>query len=381
MLLLFTGASEEALAQETEAIAQAGGDASPDARQTPPRPRASKDGEPGSERAEQVARETQAEAQKTLQGLTEGILETLPKLLVALATLVVTWLLGRSIRALLYAVLGRWARASAIAALVVIALWMLGAGIAVSVVAGDIRALLGSVGLVGLGLSWALQTPIESFTGWLLNSLRGYYRVGDRIEVGDIFGDVHRIDFLTTTVWEVGRLDRASAVPAGQHTGRLITFPNSEVLTGSILNISQDLPYIWDDLTVAITNESDLRYALEVIRRLATEVVGGTMSEPAGQYEARLRAAGLDTTVAATPEVYVSLAESWVNISIRYLVHARQRRRWRSELTERLLLELVRPEHAGRIRTALPRQEVQLIGAGGQPEDAAPRSLAGPQVP
>ena len=32
--------------------------------------------------------------------------------------------------------------------------------------------------------SLPLQTPIESFTGWLLNSFRGYYRVGDRIEVG-----------------------------------------------------------------------------------------------------------------------------------------------------------------------------------------------------
>jgi small-conductance mechanosensitive channel len=73
-----------------------------------------------------------------------------------------------------------------------------------SVLAGDVRAVVGSVGLLGLAASWALQTPIESFTGWLLNSFRGYYRVGDRIAVGDVFGDVYRIDVLTTTVWEAG---------------------------------------------------------------------------------------------------------------------------------------------------------------------------------
>jgi hypothetical protein len=104
--------------------------------------------------------------------------------------------------------------------------WLLGTGIAVSVLAGDIRAMLGSVGLVGLALSWALQTPIESFTGWLLNSFQGYYRVGDRVQVGDVFGDVYAIDFLSTTLWELGSAERPGAVHADQPTGRLITFPN-----------------------------------------------------------------------------------------------------------------------------------------------------------
>lgn len=58
--------------------------------------------------------------------------------------------------------------------------------------------------------SWALQTPIESFTGWLLNAFRAYYGVGDRVAVGDVFGDVFSIDILTTTVWEAGGRVRPS---------------------------------------------------------------------------------------------------------------------------------------------------------------------------
>ena len=78
----------------------------------------------------------------------------------------------------------------------------------------------GRSGLVGLALSWALQTPIESFTGWLLNSFQGYYRVGDRIEVADVFGDVAEIDLLTTTVWELGGPQRTGFIHAEQPTGR-----------------------------------------------------------------------------------------------------------------------------------------------------------------
>ena len=70
------------------------------------------------------------------------------------------------------------------AALMRIGLFLLAIAAGLSVIAGDATALLGSIGLIGLALSWALQTPIESFTGWVLNAFRDYYRPGDRIEVG-----------------------------------------------------------------------------------------------------------------------------------------------------------------------------------------------------
>src|SRR5690606_9600926 len=172
----------------------------------------------------------------------------------------------RLLRPALWRVFRDWERSSATIALIGTGIWIFAIGVAVSVLAGDVRALVGSLGLVGLALSWALQTPIESFTGWLLNSFQGYFRVGDRVAVGDVFGDVYRIDFLTTTVWEIGSLDRPTYVHAEQPTGRLITFPNSEVLSGSIVNLTRDFPFVWDELTLPIADRSDLRYASDVLR-------------------------------------------------------------------------------------------------------------------
>jgi hypothetical protein len=226
--------------------------------------------EPGL-RADSLARETTVQAQRAFAEIWNAFLRGLPKLVVALLMLALAWLVVRLVRPLIRALLGQWEKASAVTALFGIGVWLIFISIAVGVIAGDFRALLGSLGLVGLALSWALQTPIESFTGWLLNSFQGYYRVGDRIAVGDVFGDVYRIDFLTTTVWEYGGPDRPpSFIQAEQATGRLITFPNNEVLTGSIVNYTRDFGFVWDELAVAVAPESDIRYAAEVAERVAT---------------------------------------------------------------------------------------------------------------
>jgi small-conductance mechanosensitive channel len=320
--------------------------------------------------AQQVAREAGNEAKRTFSELKEAVFAGLPKLAVVLGLLVAASLAVRACRLVLRRTLSDWPRSTALLALSGVAIWAIALGISVSVVAGDIRAFLGSIGLLGLAASWALQTPIESFTGWLLNAFKGYYRIGDRIEVGDVFGDVHRIDVLTTTLWEIGSPFRPGHVHAEQPTGRLITFPNNQILTGSVVNFTRDFPYLWDELSVSVANESDLRYAVGVLESNATTLFGERMQVPAEEYEKLLRRERLADPVPSHPQVFVSTADAWTNLHIRYLVHARERRAWKSELVLSLAEELRRPEHASRIISVLPRQQIQLIGADGTARDA-----------
>ena len=116
------------------------------------------------------------EATGTLQDLGEGLLALWPKVAIALALLFGAALLATLIRTALRMTSTRWEKAEAISALGSVVIWLLALGAALSVVAGDATALVGFVGFFGLALSWALQAPIESFSGWLLNSFRGYYR-------------------------------------------------------------------------------------------------------------------------------------------------------------------------------------------------------------
>ena len=302
------------------------------------------------------------EAVRTLENFREGFYGNLPRVLVALGVLLLAWLLVRIIRPLLHLGLRRWEKADALTALFGIVVWLVAFGIVLSILAGDIRALVGSLGLIGLALSWALQTPIESFTGWLLNSFQGYYRVGDRVAVGEAFGDVYRIDFLTTTVWEIGSPARSGFVQAEQPTGRLITFPNSEVLAGSVVNLTRDFPFVWDELTVSLADESDLGYGLRVLGEVARRLLGEQMTEPARLYAEILRQAGLESGIPEEPQVFIAMNEGWTDLVIRYLVHARQRRKWKSELTLQVLTEMKKPEHAGRLIGGYPRRQVEVIG-------------------
>lgn len=91
-----------------------------------------------------------------------------------------------------------------------------------------------------------------------MNSFRRYSRVGDRIAVGDVY----RIDVLTTTVWEAD--GSGQSVVAARATGALITFPNWEVLRSNIVNYTRDFPYVWDEVTINVANESDLGYAARI---------------------------------------------------------------------------------------------------------------------
>ena len=307
-----------------------------------------------------------AEAIDALQNLWDNFLYNYPKILIALACLFIAWLVARLLKWILRKTLRRVPGNSGIITVAVIAIWLLAIGIAFSVIAGDIRALVGSFGLIGLALSWALQTPIESFTGWLLNSFRGYYKIGDRIRVGEVFGDVYKLDFLSTTVWEIGSPYQPGFVNAEQPTGRMVTFPNNEILSGTVINLTGDFPFVWDELTIVVANESDISRAMQVLEQKSDQVIGEYMSNPAREYSRILKRAGLQENVPEKPQLYLAASDSWTEITIRYLVGAKERRKWKTEMLLQITEELNKDEYQDKILSVYPRQQVQFIDEDGK---------------
>lgn len=317
--------------------------------------------EPSVETPGDIGKAATDEAIKTFNNLWVGFYSNLPKILVAIIVLLLAWLSVRLIRIIVNLFTKRWDKSDGLITILAICIWLFAVGVALSVVAGDIRALVGSLGLIGLALSWALQTPIESFTGWLLNSFQHYYIKGDRIAVGEVFGDVYKIDFLTTTVWEIGAPYKQGFVQAEQPTGRLVTFPNNEILAGTIVNFTRDFPFVWDELSFQVANESDLEYTIQVIYKISEMMLGNYMEYPAQKYSEILRKANLDNNVPVKPQVFIQLTESWTDVVVRYLVGARERRKWKSELALKLTLETSKAEHKGKIIPVYPRQQIQMI--------------------
>lgn len=60
-----------------------------------------------------------------------------------------------------------------------------------------------ALGVAGAGIAFALQEVIASVAGFVAVSFGGFYRVGDRVQLGGIKGDVIDIGVLRTTVMQI----------------------------------------------------------------------------------------------------------------------------------------------------------------------------------
>lgn len=100
-----------------------------------------------------------------------------------------------------------------------------------------------SFGIVSLILGLALQNPITSFFGWIYLLIRKPYDVGDRIRLGNVYGDVINVSYIGTTLWEFN-----GDYLSGDHpSGRIIRFANSKVFSEYVYNYSLPLfPFIWN---------------------------------------------------------------------------------------------------------------------------------------
>ncbi len=115
-----------------------------------------------------------------------------------------------------------------------------------------IQSLATFLGLITAGLAIALRDLVTSFAGWLFILWRRPFSEGDRIEIGNYRGDVIDIRVFQFSLIEIGNW-----VDADQSTGRVIHVPNSMVLTDVLANYTKGFQFIWNEVPVLITFESN----------------------------------------------------------------------------------------------------------------------------
>src|SRR4051794_4739755 len=137
-----------------------------------------------------------------------------------------------------------------------------------------------AVGVMGAGVVVALQDVIASLGGFVAIGFSNLYRVGDRIQVNETKGDVVDISVMRTTVMETGKW-----VSGDLYNGRIVRIPNSTVLKGVVFNYSQGFRFVWDEIKIPLTSESDHSYAREMLLRVGKETVHDYLSEAQGAWK------------------------------------------------------------------------------------------------
>lgn len=181
--------------------------------------------------------------------------------------------------------------------------------------------LLTFFGFIGAGLAVAMQDIILNFFGWLFILVREPFSVRDRVAIADdVKGDVIDVRLFMFSLLEVG-----GWVDAEQSTGRIVHVPNSVVFRKSIANYTQGFQYIWNEIPVLVTFESDWEKA----HKLLTQIIQEQSKEVAAEAEKEIHKTSTRFMVyytRFTPIVWVNTKESGVLLTIRYLCNARRRR-------------------------------------------------------
>ena len=253
--------------------------------------------------------------------------ETGRKLLVSIALVVIVlvvrrllrWVIDRALRGPGPAHLRFWLRQAValISALVLVvgllSLWF-----------DDPTRLATALGLVTAGLAFALQKVVTALAGYVVIMRGNTFRVGDRIVMGGVRGDVIGLDFTQTTIMEMGQpppvqhADPAMWVQSRQYTGRVVTVSNARVFDEPVFNYTREFPYLWEELQVGIHYDDDRARVeallLEVARRHTVDI-----EEISSEDRAELARRYFLRSPDLTPRVYYRMADDWLELTVRFV--------------------------------------------------------------
>jgi small-conductance mechanosensitive channel len=199
-----------------------------------------------------------------------------------------------------------------------------------------IQSLATFFGLLSAGIAIALKDLFADLAGWIFIISRKPFEVGNRIQIGEHSGDVIDLRPFQFTVLEIGNW-----VDADQSTGRMIHIPNGMIFTHPLSNYDKGFKYIWNEIPVLITFESDWHKAKEILQTIANEKALAITTD----VEKELRETSRKYLIfynKLTPTIYTSVKDSGVLLTIRYLSEIRKRRSSTEEIWEALLNEFAK---------------------------------------
>jgi len=191
------------------------------------------------------------------------------------------------------------------------------------------------LGLLTAGIAIALKDMLTNIAGWIFILTRKPFSIGDRVQIGENAGDVIDIRLFQFTLLEIGNW-----VQADQSTGRIIHLPNGIVFTKSQANYSAGFNYIWNEISVLVTFESNWQLAKSILEKIIHEHSENLSLDA----EKKIIEASKQYMIFyqyLTPIVYTSVEPSGILLTMRFICDPRKRRTNEHEVWEEVLKEFV----------------------------------------
>ncbi len=193
-------------------------------------------------------------------------------------------------------------------------------------------------GLLSAGIVIALKDSVADLAAWIFLMWRKPFEIGDRIEIAGVSGDV-----IDQRIFKFSLVEMGNWVDADQSTGRVIHVPNHKVFTENIANYTADFQFIWNELPVRVSLESNWKKAKTLLQKIADRH-SANISEEAKHQLRRAARSYLITYRILTPTVYTDVKDYGIALTVRYLTNPRTRRGTEQQIWEDILTEFAKHE-------------------------------------
>jgi len=230
-----------------------------------------------------------------------------------------------------------------------IVIWVVVGAIIAFTLATELGSVATFAGLLTAGVAVALQNVILSVAGYFF--LIGKYgiRVGDRVQIAGVTGEVVDIGIVRFHLLELG-----SGGTDAQPSGRVVAFSNSVVFqpTSSVFRQIPGTSFVWHEISLTFSPEGNYRMVQERI----TTAVDTALKDPREEMERQMRhmeqTLNSISAIELRPRTRLHITASGIGVTVRYPVGLQNA----ADIDDRVLRE---------IYAAIDQEpKLKLIGSG-----------------
>jgi small-conductance mechanosensitive channel len=217
-----------------------------------------------------------------------------------------------------------------------IVLWSLVVAIAASTFATELGSLATFAGLITAGLAVAMQSVLISIVGYFF--LIGKYgiRVGDRVQIGAVTGEVIEMGLVRVHLMELS--GEGTMAP----TGRVVAFANSIIFqsSGGLFKQIPGVNLAWHEVTFNLPSGADYARLKDEMVQAVTHVIADYREDIVRQTREIQKAASSHESGEPLPSVQLRFSAASVDAIVRYpvqLAHAAEM----DERVSRALLNVI----------------------------------------
>jgi small-conductance mechanosensitive channel len=193
-----------------------------------------------------------------------------------------------------------------------------------------LKTIATTLAVIAVALVIATKEYILNITGFLFLFTSRIFSIGDRIDLGEMRGDVVDTTVMGVFILEIGP-------GTNQYTGRTVFIPNSMFLTKPVKNETRMRNYVFHVISFPLRPDENWEAAEKILLEIADEIVAPYVDEIRIYLKRLARRHSLETP-AVEPRIYIQMPEAdHINLVLRMPVPIQRRARVEQEVIRKYL--------------------------------------------